>query len=82
MSIVDTYIMPYGVECDQYAILGVILELEKIQNEKTGKELYRMRLDVNELIFDLCVPVDQLLGEPEVGRRFKGNIWLQGRLNF
>ena len=74
--------MPYGVECDQYAILGVILELEKMQNWKTGKELYRMRLDVNELIFDLCVPVDQLLGEPEVGRRFKGNIWLQGRLNF
>lgn len=82
LSIVDTYIMPYGVECDQYAILGVILELEKMQNWKTGKELYRMRLDVNELIFDLCVPVDQLLGEPAVGRRFKGNIWLQGRLNF
>ena len=82
LSIVDTYIMPYGVECDQYAILGVILELEKLQNRKTGKELYRMRLDVNELIFDLCVPVDQLLGEPAVGRRFKGNIWLQGRLNF
>ena len=82
LSIVDTYIMPYGVECDQYAILGVILELEKMQNWKTGKELYRMRLDVNELIFDLCVPVDQLLGEPEVGRRFKGNIWLQGYINF
>lgn len=82
LSIVDTYIMPYGVECDQYATLGVILELEKMQNRKTGKELYRMRLDVNELIFDLCVPVDQLLGEPAVGRRFKGNIWLQGRLNF
>lgn len=82
LSIVDTYIMPYGVECDQYAILGVILELEKLQNRKTGKELYRMRLDVNELIFDLCVPVDQLLGEPEIGRRFKGTIWLQGYINF
>ena len=27
-SIVDTYIMPYGIECDHYSIMGEILELQ------------------------------------------------------
>ena len=81
-SIVDTYFMPCGIECDRYSILGEILELYTIQNEDSGEELYVMRLDVNELQFDICVPVKDVLGEPEEGRRFKGDIWLQGRLNF
>lgn len=45
--------MPYGVECDQYSILGEILEYRKVVNQITGVELYQVRLDVNELIFDV-----------------------------
>jgi len=81
-SIVDTYIMPYGIECDQYSILGEILEYRMAINPVTGAELYQLKLDVNELIFDVCVPVKEVLGEPAVGRRFKANIWLQGYINF
>ena len=81
-SLVDTYFMPYGVECDRYSILGEILELHTIENEETREELYVMKLDVNELQFDVCVPVKEVLGEPAVGRRFKANMWLQGRINF
>ena len=81
-SIVDTYIMPYGIECDHYSIMGEILELQRIINEHTREELYVMKLDVNSLMFDICVPVEKVIGAPEVGRRFKGNMWLQGRINF
>ena len=81
-SIVDTYFMPYGVECDCYSILGEILEIQTIENEDTKEPLYIMKLDVNELQFDICVPVKNVTGEPAVGRRFKGNIWMQGRINF
>ena len=81
-SIVDTYIMPYGIECDHYSIMGEILELQRIINEYTREEVYVMRLDVNELMFDICVPVKEVVGDPAVGRRFKGNMWLQGRINF
>lgn len=81
-SIVDTYIMPYGVECDCYSIMGEIIELNTIENEKTDKKLYIMKLDVNEILFDICVPVNEVIGEPMVGRRFKGNIWMQGYINF
>lgn len=81
-SIVDTYFMPYGIECDRYSILGEIIEINTIENEETLEQLYVMRLDVNELQFDVCVPMNRIVGEPAVGRRFKGNIWLQGRINF
>ena len=33
LSIVDTYFMPNGIECDTYSILGTILELSIIENE-------------------------------------------------
>lgn len=81
-SIVDTYFMPYGVECDMYSILGEILAVRERENTMTKETLYQMKLDVNELQFDICVPKNQVLGEPEIGRRFKGTIWLQGNINF
>jgi len=81
-SIVDTYIMPNGIECDTYSILGTILELSIIENEYSKEALYIMKLDVNDLKFDLCVPVEHVIGEPEIGRRFKADVWLQGRVNF
>lgn len=81
-TIVETYFMPYGVECDEYSILGEILNLREIQNRETQETLYIMTLDVNELQFDVCIPKKEVMGVPEIGRRFKGNIWLQGKINF
>lgn len=81
-TIVDTYMMPYGAECDLYSILGTIREVRKTCNEYTKEEIYIMSLEVNDLLFDICVPVKNTMGEPEEGRRFKGNIWLQGYINF
>ena len=30
----------------------------------------------------VCINAEDLMGEPEIGRRLKASIWLQGRLNF
>ncbi|MSC85394.1 DUF3881 family protein [Eubacterium sp. am_0171] len=81
-TIVDTYFMPYGVECDLYSIMGEILAVRKRENTLTKEPLYQMKLDVNELQFDVCVPAKEVMGELEIGRRFKGTIWLQGYINF
>jgi len=81
-SLVDTYFMPYGVECDQYSVLGEILESKKLENSLTGEGIYRLVLNCNDLIFDVCINELDLLGEPEPGRRFKGSIWMQGFINF
>ena len=81
-SIVDTYFMPFGAECDMYSIMGEILEYRLTRNEITREDICIMKLDVNGLLFDVCVPKREVMGEPAVGRRFKGNVWLQGRINF
>ena len=81
-SIVDSYFMPYGAECDQYSVLGEIVECEKVKNELTGESIYVMNINCNELYFDLCINEKDVYGEPAVGRRFKGYIWLQGCINF
>lgn len=81
-SLVDTYFMPYGVECDQYSVLGEILDCQKVQNFLSGEYLYRMTVNCNDLLFDVCINEADLLGEPVVGRRFKGIVWMQGFIDF
>ena len=81
-SLVDTYFMPYGVECDHYSVLGEITETRKTVNSLTKEVIHIMRINCNDLEFDLCINEADLLGEPAVGRRFKGNIWMQGFINF
>ncbi len=81
-SIVDTYFMPYGVECDHYSVLGEIMEYSKVRNNITGEEIFLLKICCNELTFDVAINIIDMLGEPRVGRRFKGTIWLQGFINF
>ena len=81
-SLVDTYFMPYGVECDQYSILGEIMEVREETNTFSKENVYILTIECNELIFEICINKEDLLGEPAVGRRFKGVIWLQGKINF
>lgn len=81
-SLVDTYFMPYGVECDQYSILGEIVECHQEQNRITKEEIIFMMIECNELTFDICINKEDLFGEPAVGRRFKGTVWLQGYIDF
>ena len=81
-SLVDTYFMPYGVGCDQYSILAEIVDCNLVKNKMTGEEIYQMTLNCNDLIFEICINQEDLYGEPAVGRRFKGMIWMQGYINF
>ena len=77
-SIVSSTFMPYGIESDQYSILGEILDYTIVENAITKEIIYCMKIECNDLIFDICINGKDLMGEPAVGRRFKGNIWMQG----
>lgn len=81
-SLVDTCFMPYGVECDLYSILGEILDIRYDKNVMTKEELVVMTIECNEITLDVAINKKDLFGEPAVGRRFKGVIWLQGYINF
>lgn len=81
-SLVDTYFMPYGVESDQYSVLGEIVGMRLVTNRITGEKINILTICCNELTFDVAINIIDLFGEPQVGRRFKGTIWLQGHINF
>lgn len=81
-SLVDTYFMPYGVECDQYSVMGEIMDISLRVNRITREEIYVLHLCCNDLEFDVCINKEDLYGEPQIGRRFKGVIWMQGYINY
>ena len=81
-SLVDTYFMPYGVECNQYSVLGEITDMKLVTNGLTGEKVHILTLCCNDLNLKVAINSIDLLGEPAVGRRFKGSVWLQGQVNF
>ncbi len=82
LTIVDTSFMPYGVECDQYSILGNILDMSSYINHYSGEQIYFLTIDCNDLCINIAINRDDLIGEPTVGMRFKGSIWLQATVHF
>ncbi len=81
-SLVDTYLMPYGIESDIYSILGEILNVWRERNSLTNESIYIITLNCNDLVLEVCINKKDLVGEPAKGRRFKGTIWLQGMVDF
>ncbi len=82
LSVVTSFFMPYGIENDKYEILGEILDVKTAVNHLTMEELYIMVVESNDVVFEICINKNNLFGEPAVGRRFKGTIWLQGTVDF
>ncbi len=81
-SIVDSCFMPCGVECDQYSVIGQITHIEEKKNQITDELVYDLTLDCNDMVFHVGVAAADLMGEPKVGRRFKGQVWMQGIAKF
>ena len=81
-TIVDSTFMPCGVECDQYSVVGEILSVSLEHNEFTGEDIYIMNLECNNIVFTMAVSKKSVMGQPAEGRRFKGQIWLQGNVKF
>lgn len=81
-SIVDTSFVPYGSESDNYTVLGTITDMRMVTNQLSNEELYILNLDCNNLSFEVCINKEDLFGEPCVGRRFRGTIWMQGNVDF
>ena len=81
-SIVNTSFYPYGTESDNYTVIGTIMECDLIENKITGEKLYYMLIECNELMLNICINQKDLFGEPYVGARYKGIVWLQGKIDF
>jgi hypothetical protein len=82
LSIVDSCFMPYGIECDQYSIVGNISSCEKVKNLYTNEWVWQMQVESCDVYYDLCINANRLEGIPAVGRRIRALIWLQGSVVF
>lgn len=80
-SIVDTLFMPYGMENDIYSIVGNILDIKEEENILTNERLLILKIECSDIELSIAIKKEDLQGEPMVGRRFKGNIWLHGKIN-
>lgn len=80
-SMVDTTFIPCGVESDHYAILGEIIHIKEETNMYSNDKIFILTLNCNDIIMDIAINQSDLMGVPEVGRRFKGDIWLQGSVH-
>lgn len=81
-SVVETSFIPYGSESDNYSIIGTIQSCELVENRITKEKMYELEVNCNDLVFQVCINQADLQGEPAPGRRFKGNIWMQGTIQF
>ena len=81
LSIVESSFIPYGIECDQYIVIGEITDCNRTHNRMTGESVWLISLLCNSIDFDILINERDLYGEPKVGRRFRGRIQLQGYIN-
>ena len=72
----DNVVIPETIE--GFVVTEIGDEAFKIPDE----EVVIMTVECNELLIEVCINKIDLYGEPAVGRRFKGVIWLQGYINF
>ncbi len=79
-SVVDSSFIPCGAECDLYSVLGEITDYKTVKNNLSGEEVYILTLCVKGEMLKVAINVKDLLGDPQVGFRFKGTVWLQGRI--
>ena len=78
-SIVDSCFMPDGIECDLYVVIGEIQQISQRKNRDTGELIWDFLIRSHDLPFHVYINTLDLQGEPKVGRRFKGIVWMQGK---
>lgn len=81
-SIVESSLVPYGSESDHYSILGTIVNWSIVVNTLTNEEVYQLLLNCNDILINVCINKIDLFGNPAIGCRFKGVIWMQGHVDF
>lgn len=81
-SVVEQSLMPSGMECDLYSVIGEITDVDETSNHYSGDGIWLLSLNCNDVAFTVAIRKADLIGEPAIGRRFKGKVWLQGEVNF
>ncbi|NDL67719.1 DUF3881 family protein [Anaerotalea alkaliphila] len=82
LSILEGYFVPLGDDDDIYSLLGTIEKVKKLKNKVTGESIYQLVVKCMNITIDLYINVQDMVGKPMVGMRFKGSCWIHGTIDF
>ncbi len=82
LSVLEVYFLPIEDFESMYSLLGIITEVEKQKLISSRGYIYRITVSSMSLSIDVYINERDLLGEPRVGMRFKGNVWVHGKIKF
>lgn len=81
-TIVENSFYPCREKHDCYSVIGTIKDIQDKINYVTKEEIYLMLVDCKGVLMKIIINKNDLVGMPTVGARFKGDIWLQGYVEF
>lgn len=79
-GVVQSTLMPRGIEDDMFYCIGVIEDMSESEIALTGQKIYHLLLSCCGIRFEVTINKEALLGEPQIGRRFKGMVWMQSKI--
>ncbi len=82
LSVLEVYFFPIKDLDTMYSVLGFILAIDKAWIRGSRGFLYKLKVRTMGIEIDVFINEKDLLGVPSVGMRFKGNVWLHGKIAF
>lgn len=82
LTILEGFFIPLGDDEDIYSVLGTIMEAKKLVNRITREQVWRIKLTCMNMVFDIYINEEDLIGKPMKGMRFKGTSWVHGIIDF
>lgn len=81
-TIVENSFYPKHDKYDCYSIVGTIKAVYDRMNYLTKEEMFLLLVECKGVTISILINKKDLMGMPSIGARFKGDIWLQGYVNF
>ncbi len=78
LSVVESTLLPVGVDCEIYELIGQIMNVSYLKNYITKENIVVLEVASAGYDIQVCINKEDIKGEPKIGRRFKGIIWLMG----
>ncbi|MCT4597281.1 MAG: DUF3881 family protein [Vallitalea sp.] len=82
LSILEGYFIPYGLEDEQYSLMGTIENFSLEVNSYTSEEVYILDILCLNFRLEVCINKKDLIGVPSKGMRFKGICKVYGQVEF
>ncbi len=82
LTVLEGFFMPIADSEDVYSVLGTIVEAKRLVNRVTKEEVWRIQINCMNIVADVYINGEDLIGKPSKDMRFKGSCWVHGKIEF